>query len=84
MADFDIDFMAMGRIDVPNEEGGFTTQFFGGSSIYRLTPTTEEIARAVALRNQPVPVHRWELPQLEEPRMRHVPFGDADDDEFED
>lgn len=53
--------VALGRIDIPTADG-FTTQYFGGSSIYRLTPTTEEIARGVALRNQPEPVHRWELP----------------------
>jgi len=42
----------LGRIDIPNGDG-FTTQYFTGGSIYRLTPTTEEIARAV---------NRWELP----------------------
>src|SRR5262245_58226035 len=52
----------LGRIDIPMSGGSFTTQYFGGGSIYRITPTTEEIARAVALRNQPAPVHRWELP----------------------
>jgi hypothetical protein len=55
---------ALGRIDIPNAEGGFTTQYFGGSSVYRLTPTTEAIARSVAARNQPTPAHRWELPAL--------------------
>lgn len=52
----------LGRIDIPNGAGGFTTQYFSGSSIYRLTPTTEEIARGVAAKSQPQPVHRWELP----------------------
>lgn len=56
----------MGRIDVPNREGdGFTTVYFGGGSVYRMTPTTEEIARSVARGSQPEPVHRWELPQPE-------------------
>jgi hypothetical protein len=49
------------RIDVPGEDGTVATQFYGGSSIYCLTPTTEEIAHAVALRNQPEPATRWEL-----------------------
>lgn len=53
----------MGRVDIPNKDGGFTTQFFSGGSVYRLTPTTEEIARAVACRNQPAPVYEWELPK---------------------
>jgi hypothetical protein len=52
---------ALGRIDIPVGDG-FTTQYFGGGSVYRLTPTTEEIARSVAARNQPEPVYRWELP----------------------
>ena len=52
----------LGRIDIPDVNGGFTTQYFGGSSIYRLMPTTEEIARAVALTSQPEPIHPWELP----------------------
>ena len=56
--------VALGRIDIPKTDGTFTPQYFGGSSIYRLTPTTEEIARSVAARNQPEPVHRFELPTL--------------------
>jgi hypothetical protein len=82
----------LGRIDIPNGEG-FTTQWFSGGSIYRLTPTTEEIARGVALRNQPEPVHRWELPAPvkmadETGRIDHEDYfderledDDADDDE---
>lgn len=62
----------LGRIDIPAGEG-WTTQYFSGGSIYRLTPTTEEIARSVAARNQPTPAHRWELPAL--PSMRQ-----SDDD----
>lgn len=49
----------MGRIDIPTSDlYAFTTQYFGGSSVYRLTPTTEEIARSVAANNQPRPVQR--------------------------
>lgn len=44
------------------------TQFYSPSAVYAITPTTEEMAAAVALRNQPEPVHRWELPQLEPPQ----------------
>jgi hypothetical protein len=51
----------LGRIDMPKGDG-FVTQFFGGSSVYRITPTTEDVARAVADRNIAEPVHRWELP----------------------
>lgn len=51
----------LGRLDIPMHGGGYTTQWFGGGSVYRLTAVSEEIARAVALRNQPEPVQRWEL-----------------------
>lgn len=75
----------MGRIDIPGADGGFVTQYFGGASVYRVTPVTEEIARAVAKRNQPKPVHRWEMPQLAAPQAR-VPFPDRgdDDDDYDD
>lgn len=38
------------------------TQFYSAAALYCLTPTTEAIARAVAVRSQPTPVHQWELP----------------------
>jgi len=49
------------RIDVPRADGSATTHFFGGSSLYGVHPTTEEMARMVAERNDPSPVQRWEL-----------------------
>ncbi len=59
------------RIDVPTDGDTMTTLFYTTPAIYGLTPTTEEIARAVAKRNQPEPVYRWELPALEAP-TRHT------------
>jgi len=53
----------LGKVDIPNGES-FTTQYFNGSSLYRLTPTTEEITRAIARSNQPEPVYLWEVRQL--------------------
>ncbi len=53
----------LGRIDIP-KEAGFYTQYFGGSSVYRVTPVTEDIARAVA-KSVPEPVSRWELPSMQ-------------------
>lgn len=69
----------VGRCDVPNGDDGFTTVFFTGSSIYRLTPCTEDAARAVARRAQPEPVHQWELP-APEPLKRRTPTLDSDYD----
>lgn len=52
----------LARIDIPSPDGDkFVTQYFGGSSVYRITPTTEEIARRVAANNAPSPINRWEL-----------------------
>ena len=78
----------LGRVDIPFGET-FTTQYFNGSSLYRLTPTTEEIARAVAKNNQPAPVFRWELAEV-----KQLPAGSddlftrapdpEDDDDYED
>lgn len=74
------------RIDVPDEPGPTgqeyqATQFYSASAIYAITPTTEEIARALAARNRPAPVQRWELPALEPASVR-VP--DDEDDLGED
>lgn len=54
----------MGRIDIPQEDGSFITQYFGGQAVYRCTPTTEKIARALAKANQPDPVHPWTMRHL--------------------
>jgi hypothetical protein len=67
----------MGRIDLP-KEGGFTTVYFGGGSVYRMTPTTEEIARAVAAGSQPEPVHRWDLPSPEKSASAFAGTGGYD------
>lgn len=56
------------RVDVPGEDGRpAATQFYAPSALYCLTPTTEEMAKAVADRNRPRPVERWELPAAEPP-----------------
>jgi len=51
----------IGRIDIPGEAGQAITQYFGGHTIYRLTPVSEEVARAFAKRNRPRPVYVYEL-----------------------
>lgn len=72
---------AMIRIDVPTEDGRPPiTQFYGGNSIYCLSPVTEDVARAVARRNQPAPVSPYEiLPPKAMPSPRIDP--DLEDDE---
>lgn len=48
------------RLDIPGQPGA--TQFYNPTAVYAITPTTEDIARAVAATSQPAPVQRWELP----------------------
>lgn len=37
------------RVDVPGDEGGFRTEYYGESAIYSIKVVSEEIARAYAL-----------------------------------
>jgi len=76
----------MGRLDIPASDG-FTTQFFGGASVYRITPVTEAVARQVAGRNQPAPVSPWDYPKqlaghaaaTQQPYSDSEITGEADD-----
>jgi hypothetical protein len=76
------------RVDIPSGEG-FMTRYFGGSSIYSLSPCTEGVARAVAAHTQAEPVYRYELPQLQAAAQSravstaHEDQVDADIDEFD-
>jgi hypothetical protein len=54
----------------------YATQFYSASSLYCLTPTTEQMARAV--RSRPEPVTSWELPR---PALPAAPDDDAYDDD---
>lgn len=75
---------AMIRIDVPGPDDTTITQFYGGNSIYCLSPVTEDVARAVARRNQPAPVSPYEIlpPRLPEPSTVAIDpdLDDRDDD----
>lgn len=53
------------RIDCPVEDRT-VTQFYSPAAMYALTPVSEDVARSVAKRNTPEPVHRWELPAAPE------------------
>ena len=69
----------LGRIDIPVGDK-FITQYFGHGSVYRLTPCSEEVARAVSSANEPRPVHVYELPAQ---AMRGEDLGDSVYEEFE-
>ena len=78
--------VGMLRIDVPGEgEEVHATQLYSPSSLYCLTPVTEEVARGLVRRTKSAPVQRWELPAAREPESRESseedPFDDIDDEE---
>jgi hypothetical protein len=62
--------MSFLKLDIPAKpgtavEGEFSaTQFINPSSVYRIHPTTEDVARAVADSIAPDPVSRWEVKAL--------------------
>ena len=56
------------------------TQLYGGSSVYCVTPTTEDIARRLGERSAPVPVSRYEL-EPPKPDPWHDPDDDMPDDD---
>lgn len=83
-----------GRLEIPATDGhGPATQLINPASIYRLTPTTEDIALRVAASCRPKPVSRWELeptrPAIPEATMQPSDYGlsydnaDVDDDDDE-
>lgn len=52
----------MMRLDVPGADGEIAaTQYLGNAALYRVTVTSEQLARQVAQLGRPEPVHRWEL-----------------------
>lgn len=71
------------RIDVPKNDT-MITQFYGGNTIYCITPTTEEIVRAFAAKAQPKPIYRYELdlalPSAEKDDGSDLEFVDSEDD----
>lgn len=73
------------RIDVPSDDeaAAGATQFYAPASVYAITPTTEDVARSVARRNQPAPVQRWELPALAEAKPDDDEVVDDFDDDYE-
>jgi len=51
------------RLEIPADPP--VTQLYNPTSVYAITPTTRDIATAVAQSSRPAPVQRWELPAPE-------------------
>lgn len=74
------------RVDVPASEGkpGFT-KLLGQSSIFAITPTTEQIARGMAMNIRNAPINVYDLPEFK--RQPVLPefsthLSEDDDDEY--
>lgn len=61
----------------------YVSQYFGGSSVYRLTPCTEEVARRRAGAIRPEPLSRLELPKPVSVSSDPA-TDDNDEDDYED
>jgi hypothetical protein len=76
------------RIDVPGPERPddgdpfgektLATQFYSPAAVYCVTPTTEEVARALAAALQPAPVARYELAPVAASSRASDDVDDAD------
>jgi hypothetical protein len=87
--------MSFLKIDIPARpgtavEGEFSaTQFINPSSIYRLHPVAEEVARAVAASIAPDPVTKWDVkallpsPALDRAQDEAEDYSDDDEDDEE-
>lgn len=70
----------MMQLDIPGDDADFrATQFLGGGSLFRVTPTDEATARRVALSLAP-PVHRYELPAGPDPDTWVDPDSEYDEE----
>lgn len=66
----------VGRLDIPQEDGSFRTEFFGAQSIYRISVVSEAVARELASRVSP-PVHQWDWPRQLPAPINGTPGSDA-------
>lgn len=80
------------RLEIPREHDDqcelYTTQFYNPSAVYCITPTTKQIARALAKQFSP-PVSRYDLPELPPTALSNLDQprddgGDYEDDELDD
>lgn len=63
------------RLDIPTAPG--VTQYYSPTSVYAITPTTEQMARAVAAGSNPAPVQYWELPAWRPSRAEEAAEAEA-------
>jgi hypothetical protein len=72
----------LGRLDIPEiGDKPALTIFFGGSSIFRITPCTEEVAKLVLQQNFQAPIVAYQLPRPKFGQEEMFVEGDMEDDE---
>lgn len=76
------------RVDVPETTGRpAMTKFLGPSSIYAITPMTEETARAISPRIDPAPIQAYDAQRLVDMMNagtpKELPHAVVDQDEFD-
>ena len=73
------------RVDVPKVgDNQSFSKIFGATSIYAITPTTEEVARRLALNIGNVPINRYELKLDQGMMSQRTLVCESDEDEDED
>ena len=73
-------FLRLDVFDGEQSHEPVVTQFYSASSVYCVTPTTEEIARKLGARSTPRPVARYELEPPPKPPEYASSFDPEDDD----
>lgn len=68
------------RVDALNARGEKSTRYFGASSIYAITPCSEQIARGMAANIGQDPINRFDLAALARgPVQPLLPYDDKQD-----
>ena len=71
--------VVLGRIDIFGPDANYVTQFFSGQSVYRLTPTSEELCKR--MHSPEAPVSPWDLREATAPSVSALPHILHDDEE---
>jgi hypothetical protein len=61
-----VDVPAVGEIGEDGYQAGFT-KLYGGTAIYAITPTSEDVARTAAKSLRTRPVEPWIVPSIKRP-----------------
>lgn len=69
------------RIDVPEKDDKYRTEYYGNGAVYSMRPVSEEVARKIA-EGASTPVSAWEISRLGLNPMADSMIDDDDDAPF--